>query len=143
MARKSDGNSSGGTNVTAARSGESLRGLRSQVDRLDVQLLKLLHERVGLAARIGRVKTDSGEEIFSPAREEEVYKHVLEANQKLKEPLDPNTVRAVFRELMSASRAMQKVLKVAYLGPEYSFSHLAAVERFGQAAEFLYLGSIP
>jgi chorismate mutase/prephenate dehydratase len=143
MARKSEGSSSGGTNVTAARSGESLRGLRNQVDKLDVQLLKLLHERVGLAARIGRVKTDSGEEVFSPAREEEVYKHVLEANQKLKEPLDPNTVRAVFRELMSASRAMQKVLKVAYLGPEYSFSHLAAVERFGQAAEFLYLGSIP
>ena len=51
-------------------------------------------------------------------------------------------MRAIFREIMSGSRALQKVLKVAYLGPEYSFSHLAAVERFGQAVEFMGVGSI-
>src|SRR3954471_10448142 len=101
MARKSEGS---GTNV-AVRSGESLRGLRSQIDKLDQQLVKLINERANLAARIGKVKNDSNEEVFSPAREEEVYKHVLEVNEKHKGPLDANTVRAVFRELMSASRA--------------------------------------
>ena len=49
----------------------------------------------------------------------------------------PTTIRAIFREIMSGSRALQKVLKIAYLGPEYSFSHLAAVERFGQSVEFM------
>src|SRR5207244_13237620 len=78
-------------------------------------------------------------EVFSPAREEEVLQQVLEAN---KGPLDNSTVRAVFRELMSGSRALQKVLKVAYLGPEDSFSHLAAMQRFGHDVEFIQVGSI-
>src|SRR5207248_9510057 len=73
------------------------------------------------------------------AREEEVLQNVLESN---KGPLDMATVRAIFREIMSGSRALQKVLKIAYLGPEYSFSHLAAVERFGQTVEFMRVGSI-
>src|SRR4029077_5269990 len=87
----------------------------------------------------GKIKNDHGAEIFSPAREEEVLQNVLEAN---KGPLDPATIRAVFREIMSGARALQKVLKVAYLGPEYSFSHLAAVERFGHQVEFMRVGSI-
>ncbi|MBV9124264.1 MAG: prephenate dehydratase, partial [Planctomycetes bacterium] len=92
-----------------------------------------------LAAEIGKVKNDHGTEVFSPAREEEVFKNVLEAH---KGPLDPNTIRAIFREIMSGSRALQKVVKVAFLGPKYSFSHLAAVERFGQAVDFIEVGSI-
>ncbi|HKB39656.1 MAG TPA: prephenate dehydratase, partial [Gemmataceae bacterium] len=66
----------------------------------------------------------------------------VEANQKVKGPLDDETIRAVFREIMSGSRALQKVLKIAYLGPEYSFSHIAAVERFGQAVQFMSVDSI-
>src|SRR4029079_12542130 len=91
------------------------------------------------AGEIGRIKTDQGAEVFSPAREEEVFKNVLESNRG---PLDGSTIRAVFRELMSGARALQKVIKVAYLGPEYSYSHLAAVERFGQAVEYMRVGSI-
>ncbi len=141
MARKSEGNSAAGT-VTAARGGESLRNLRSQIDKLDHQILKMANDRAALAAKVGRLKSDQGDEIFSPAREEEILKGVLDYNAKHNGPLDPVTVRAIFREIMSGSRALQKVLKVAYLGPEYSFSHLAAVERFGQAIEFLGVGSI-
>src|SRR5713226_4412019 len=128
-----------GTNSTANRSAATLRHLRSQIDRLDLQILKLVNERASLAAEIGRVKNDHGAEVFSPAREEEVLKNVLDSS---KGPLDQSTVRAIFREIMSGSRALQKVVKVAYLGPEYSFSHLAAVERFGQAVEFVRVGSI-
>src|SRR5437660_1740939 len=128
-----------GTNATATKSAASLRNLRTHIDKLDLQILKLVNERAGHAAEIGRLKNDQGGEVFSPAREEEVLQNVLQAN---KGPLDDATIRAVFREIMSGSRALQKVLKVAYLGPEYSFSHLAAVERFGQAVEYFRVGSI-
>ena len=117
MTRKTDG----GTNNTAAanRAAASLRHLRSSIDRLDLQILKLVNERASLAAEIGQLKNDHGNEVFSPAREEEVLQHVIEAN---KGPLDANTIRAIYREIMSGARALQKVLKVAYLGPEDSFT---------------------
>jgi chorismate mutase/prephenate dehydratase len=137
--RKSDGAT---TTLSPAKAAANLKHLRSQIDKLDLQILKLINERAGLAANIGRVKNDHGSEVFSPAREEEVLKNVLEAHEKGRGPLDFETVRAVFRELMSGSRALQKVLKVAYLGPEYSYSYLAAVERFGQKTDLIKVGSI-
>jgi chorismate mutase/prephenate dehydratase len=127
------------TNAVSSRAASSLRSLRSQIDRLDLQILKLVNERAHLAAEIGKIKNDHGTEVFSPAREEEVLQNVLAAN---KGPLDEATIKAIFRELMSGARALQRVLKVAYLGPEYSFSHLAALDRFGQAVEFMRVGSI-
>jgi chorismate mutase/prephenate dehydratase len=135
MTRKTE---TGSANATH-RASVPLKSLRSNIDKLDLQILKLVNERAALAAEIGRVKNDQGSEVFSATREEEVLKNVLEAN---KGPLDENTIRAIFREVMSGSRALQKVLKVAYLGPEYSFSHLAAVERFGQAVEYIRVGSV-
>jgi chorismate mutase/prephenate dehydratase len=122
-----------------ARTAAQIKDLRGRIDKLDLQILDLVNKRAALAAEIGRHKNDHGAEVFLPAREEEVYRHILEAN---KGPLDPATIRAIFREIMSGSRAIQKVLKVAYLGPEYSFTHLAAIERFGQAVEFMRVGTI-
>ncbi|HMF18301.1 MAG TPA: prephenate dehydratase [Gemmataceae bacterium] len=116
-----------------------IRSLRNQIDKLDLQILKIVNERAALAAQIGKVKDDHGAEVFSPAREEEVFQNMIQAN---KGPLDETTIRAVYREIMSGARALQKVLKVAYLGPEYSFSHLAALERFGEAVEYMRVGSI-
>ncbi len=123
----------------AERAAATLKSLRTQIDKLDLQILKMVNERASLAAEIGKVKNDQSAEIFSPSREEEVFKNVVDAN---KGPLDEATIRAIYREIMSGARALQKILKVAYLGPEYSFSHLAAVERFGQAVEFMRVGSI-
>jgi chorismate mutase/prephenate dehydratase len=116
-----------------------LKHLRTQIDKLDLQILKVVNERASLAGEIGRIKNNQGSEVFSPAREEEVLKNVIEAN---KGPLDEGTIRALFREIISGSRALQKILRVAYLGPEYSYSHLAAVERFGNAIEYIRVGSI-
>jgi chorismate mutase/prephenate dehydratase len=142
MARKSDGAQTAANSVTASKTANALRTLRERVDKLDHQILKLINDRASLAVDIGRLKADQGGDIFSPAREEEVLKNVLEINSKNGGPLPDVTVRAIFREIMSGSRAIQKILKVAYLGPEYSFSHLAAVERFGQSVEFMGVGSI-
>src|SRR5437762_6521912 len=126
--------------ATSNRSTASLRNLRTQIDKLDLHILKLVNERAKLAAEIGKVKNaEQGGEVFSPAREEEVLQNVLQAN---KGPLDDATIRAIYREVMSGARALQRVLRVACLGPEFSYSHLAAVERFGQAIEFQLVGSI-
>src|SRR5438270_8621808 len=134
MARKTESD-----HATPAKTLAHLKQLRGQIDKLDIQILKLVNERASLAGNIGRIKNDHGSEVFSPAREEEVLNNVIEAN---KGPLDEGTVRAIFREIISGSRALQKILKVAYLGPEYSYSHLAAVERFGNAIEYIRVGSI-
>jgi chorismate mutase/prephenate dehydratase len=136
MTRKIEG---GANNAPSAKVLAAMRQLRTQIDKLDLQILKLVNERVGHAAEIGKVKNDQGSEVFSPAREEEVIENVLGAN---KGPLDAGSLRAIFREIVSASRSLQKIVKVAYLGPEYSFSHLAAVERFGQSVDFMRVGSI-
>ena len=133
MTRKQE---SGGSNTKSAA---AVRHLRNQIDKLDSHILKLLNERASHAAEIGKVKNEHGSDIFSPVREEEVIQNVLQAN---KGPLDANCIRAIFRELMSGSRALQRILKVAYLGPEYSFSHLAAIEKFGSSIDFLRVGTI-
>ncbi len=142
MARKAEGTSASPTSTITARSAAQLKQLRSQIDKLDVEIVKLINQRAGIAAEIGRAKLEQGEDIFSPAREEEVYQNVLQVNEKIKGPLPEVTVRAVFREVMSGSRALQKIHKIAYLGPEYSFSHLAAVEHFGQTVELVPVASI-
>jgi chorismate mutase/prephenate dehydratase len=132
MSRKHD-------NHPADRSAANLKSLRVQIDKLDVQILELLNKRAAIAAQIGKVKSEQGGEVFSAAREEEVLNHVLSAN---KGPLEPVTLKAIYRELISASRALQRVQKVAFLGPEYSYSHLAALERFGESVEYMRVGSI-
>lgn len=119
--------------------GRNLQQLRSQIDKIDLALLKLANERARLAVEIGKIKSEDGVEIFSPAREDEILSRILGEN---KGPLDERTLRAVFRELMSGSRSLQRRLRVAYLGPEYSFSHLAAIERFGGSVEYVPVGSI-
>jgi chorismate mutase/prephenate dehydratase len=134
MARKTETDQ-----ATSQKALAQVKTLRANIDKVDLQILKLINDRAAMASEIGKLKNEHGSEVFSPAREEEVLKNVLEAN---KGPLEPVTVRAVFREIISGSRALQKVIKVAYLGPEYSYSHLAAVERFGQAVEYMRVGSI-
>lgn len=136
MARKGEGNNTAGNQSRAL---EKLKSLRAQIDKLDLQIVKAVNERAALAADIGKIKQEQGDDIFSAAREEEVFQNVLQAS---KGPLDAGCIRAIFREIMSGARALEKILKVAYLGPEYSFSHLAAVEKFGQSVEFVPVVSI-
>jgi chorismate mutase/prephenate dehydratase len=119
--------------------GGSLKQLRSRIDQLDLQILDLLNQRASVAAQIGKVKADMGGEVFSAAREEEVLANILGKN---KGPLQEVTLKAIYRELISGSRAIQQVQRVAFLGPEYSYSHLAALERFGQSAAYSPVSSI-
>jgi chorismate mutase/prephenate dehydratase len=137
MSRKNDPGppSAASEKVSAA----ALKSLRVQIDKLDLNILELLNKRAAIAAQIGKVKSEQGGEVFSAAREEEVLTNILSTN---KGPLEEVTLKAIFRELISGSRALQKVQKIAFLGPEYSYSHLAALERFGEAATYLRTGTI-
>ena len=117
----------------------ALAELRVQIDRIDRDLVNLLNHRSEIAVQIGRIKQASGLDIWSASREEEVYARAFEASQG---PLPAETLRFIFRELMSSSRSLQRQLRVACLGPKYSYSHLAAVARFGESVEHVPLGSI-
>jgi chorismate mutase/prephenate dehydratase len=129
MSRKSDSGDHAG----------NLKKLRADIDKFDHDILVLLNKRAAVAAQIGKVKADTGGEVFNAAREEEVLGNILKAH---KGPLPEVTVKSIFRELISGSRALQSVQRVAFLGPDYSYSHLAAIERFGQSAEYSQVGSI-
>lgn len=122
-----------------SRPSSTLENLRAEIDRIDVQLVTLLNRRAEVAAQIGRVKEQENLEVWSPAREEEVLNQVLSHSRG---PLPPETIRLIFRELMSGSRSIQRTLRVACLGPKYSYSHLASIAKFGNAIEHVTVGSI-
>jgi chorismate mutase/prephenate dehydratase len=142
MSRPTEPTPNPAAGAPAAPAPSSLRELRCQIDQLDLQILELMNRRAGIAAQIGRVKNDRGEEVFSATREQEVLQNVLGVNRERGGPLSDACVQAVFREIISGSRAIEKVIKIAYLGPEYSFSHIAAVERFGQAVGLVPVDTI-
>src|SRR3954449_2293370 len=98
----------------------TLAGLRGEIDRLDNELVTLLNRRSEIALQIGQLKQKQGLEVWSPAREDEVIAHALATSCG---PLPPETLRLIFRELMSGSRSLQRTLRVAFLGPKYSYSH--------------------
>jgi chorismate mutase / prephenate dehydratase len=137
MTRKTD---NGQPQPSAEKAAGNLKVLRVQIDKFDLQILDLLNKRAAVAGQIGKVKADQGGEVFSASREEEVLANILAAN---KGPLPEVTLKAIFRELISGSRAVQKVQRIAFLGPLYSYSHLAALERFGEAVAFNPTANIP
>ncbi len=113
--------------------------LRAQIDKIDRQILELLNERVRLAAEIGHVKRADGGEIYVAQREEQVFQHLAELNGG---PLDDRAIRAIYREIMSAAIALEKTIAIAYLGPPATFTHQAALRKFGASVEYLPLGTI-
>jgi chorismate mutase/prephenate dehydratase len=117
----------------------SLANLRNEIDRIDKELVTLLNRRAELSLQIGQVKQKQGLEVWSPAREDEVVARALAASRG---PMPAETLQLIFRELLSSSRSLQRPLRVAFLGPKYSYSHLAGVAKFGEAVEHVPVGSI-
>ncbi|MFW5868467.1 MAG: prephenate dehydratase [Armatimonadota bacterium] len=118
---------------------DSLDELRSKIDQIDAKLLDLLVERAKMASRIGEAKEATDSVVYAPNREAELLRALT--NNELG-PLGPASVEAVFREIVSACRGLQQVPSVAFLGPEHTFTHLAARKRFGHRAQFSPAGSI-
>jgi chorismate mutase/prephenate dehydratase len=116
-----------------------LDALRADIDRIDQQLVDLLNQRARVSERVGAVKharvdSHQGVEIYQPDREAQVLQRVVDASQG---PLSEAALRAIYREILSASRALQRPLKVGYLGPIATFAFEAAKLRFGSSATLI------
>ncbi len=107
--------------------------LRSGIDGVDKQLMTLLSKRARLAHKIGRLKKSLGTAIYVPSREKQIFDRLAKLNLG---PYNNTAIHAIFREIISATRALEEPIRVAFLGPEATFTHMAAVEHFGQSAAF-------
>jgi len=111
----------------------SLEELRNQINELDNQLVKLLNERARIVVEIGKLKNKTGGQVYAPDREREVFERIIKSN---KGPLPDKCLIAIWRELMSGSFALERPLRIGYLGPDGSFTHTAAMLKFGQSIEY-------
>ena len=111
----------------------SLEKLRKQIDEIDVKLIELLNTRARVVIEVGTLKNQTDKPIYSPDREKSVFEKIAKSNHG---PLPDKALNAIWRELMSASFFLERPLRIAYLGPEGSFSHTAAMLKFGQSVEY-------
>ncbi len=118
---------------------EPLKALRQAIDEVDRRLVALISERAKLAQEVGRVKEVADAPVYRPEREAEVLRNVGAANPG---PLPAVALAAIFREIMSACRALEQRLRVAYLGPAGTFSEMALLRQFGSAVEAVPCTSI-
>jgi chorismate mutase/prephenate dehydratase len=118
----------------------SLDQLRRTIDSLDEQLVHLLNSRAKVVVDIGKIKQQTNAPIYAPDREKFVLEKVRRLNHG---PLPDRCLEAVYRELMSGSFALEKPLKIGFLGPLGTFSHLASVRKFGSSVEHVPLADIP
>ncbi len=112
----------------------NLHDLREQIDSIDREIVDRLNRRVLLASEIGRIKSEAGAEVYVPVREEEVFQKLEQLNEE--GHLETPALRAIYREIISASIALQKPLVIAYLGPEATFTQQAALKSFGSGLNY-------
>ncbi len=116
-----------------------LEGIRRQIDKMDERILSILNQRAKLTQVIGRLKKDKKQAIYSPEREREVLTRLARLNRG---PLSPAALEAIYREIMSDSKSAAKRLRIAYLGPEFTFTHEAAQKVFGGSVDYAACASI-
>jgi len=113
---------------------QPLSELRAEIDQIDTELVALLNRRAEVVVRVGETKQKTGAAVYAPDREHEVLERIRSLNAG---PLPNKTLTAIWREMMSGSFALEKPLRIAFLGPDGSFSHLAALRKFGASVEYL------
>ena len=117
----------------------SLKILRNKIDSLDKKIVSLLDNRSKVILKIAREKQKSGKSAYVPERESQVLRRI---SSLARGPLDENALKAIYREIMSSSLKLKKPLNVAYMGPQASFSNLAALKKFGSQVSYVACPSI-
>ncbi len=117
----------------------NLTDLRKKIDSVDQKLIALFNQRGRLAKSVGRLKSKKKMTVYDPVREAKVLRRIEALNSG---PLGTGSLRTIYRELISACRGLEKELTVAYLGPDATFTHEAALKQFGTAARLSAAESI-
>ncbi|MBP6964277.1 MAG: prephenate dehydratase [Armatimonadetes bacterium] len=117
-----------------------LNDLRKEIDRIDAEVLALLNKRAETAMEIGKHKEKTRKSFFAPERERQVFKKVTAANRG---PLPNAAVQAIYREIISASRALERPVVVVYWGPPATNTHMASIQKFGSSSTFVPVDAIP
>jgi chorismate mutase/prephenate dehydratase len=110
-----------------------LETLREKIKSKDKEIVRLLNERAQISVQIGKVKGEGGIQVYDPSQEARVHEYLRELNSG---PLPQKALTTIFREIISASRDLQKPMTIAFLGPEATFSHLAARLHFGESSRY-------
>jgi len=118
---------------------DSIKPLRERIDALDAQILDLVNQRARVACEIGAIKHQASLPVYAPEREAEVLAALAAANPG---PLPADSVKAIYREVMAACRALEKRERVAFLGPVGTYSEQALRRQFGHAVEAVPCASI-
>jgi chorismate mutase/prephenate dehydratase len=113
---------------------ERLKELRAEIDRLDDEILSLLNRRAQAVIEVGRIKSERNLRFYVPEREVEILRRLCAANRG---PFPNDALKAIYREIISASLALEKPLSVAFLGPKATFTHLACLKHFGESADYV------
>jgi len=116
-----------------------LNDLRKEIDRIDSRVIELLNRRGKISFNIGEMKKAKKQPIYSPDRESLIYRKIVKKN---KGPFTDESVKAIYREIMSACLSLEHSLVVAYLGPELTFTHQVSMKKFGASATYLSCDSI-
>ncbi len=125
--------------MSMSKSKRDLETIRAQLDALDEELVGLMNRRADLARKIGQAKASAGMRVYAPDRERQVLERVSSLNCG---PMSAEALRSVYRELMSASLALERSPRIALLGPPGSYSHLAGRRKFGTSVEFEIVSTI-
>ena len=113
---------------------DKLKEFRSLIDGIDNQILDLLNQRAKIALEIGHFKKANKQELYVPSREQAIFDRLRSMNQG---PFPTEAITKVYREIISASLSLEFPLKVVYLGPQATFTHIAALQKFGQSAQLV------
>lgn len=119
---------------------KKLQGLRQKIDDLDDQILDLLNQRADVVVAVGKAKDQGQGVYYVPSREKAIFERLIAKNEG---PFPDEGIRRVFREIISASLALEQPMKVAFLGPQATYTHVAAMRQFGLSAQLVPLKSIP
>jgi chorismate mutase/prephenate dehydratase len=113
--------------------------LRKRIDTVDQKIVEFLNRRAELILEIGKLKKKTRESVYVPDRERQVYERVARMN---KGPLAADAIKAIYREIMSSALSLEKLIRIAYLGPPATFTHIAAMHKFGSQVQYLDCKSI-
>jgi len=120
----------------------TLDELRQKIDEVDNKLLKLYNERLEYVLEVGELKNSTNSPIYRPEREKEILERLKKINKKMGGKLSDMAIEALFLELFSVARNYELAERVAYLGPEASFTHQAAEQKFGALGSYVPISSI-